>query len=255
MTVLAVQNQSLTPGSSWLGMPASTWIGILSSLSASGIFFAVAEFLRFIFDKTASRNFEKLQFYERTLGIKECFSQKGSDEANRDYGQAIASAKYRVWAFGISNGEFLTQHLDDLISKKKKKPALDVCICFVDPDARISIEANPPLSLVSLFDITRDPTLTTGAHTRVAERIAFARTSILQADVEISLKLISAAGYVSAMVVDDIIYVFPYTAISKDNTRTPYLKIVVDSQLGDAFYTYFESIIEHPKLSRVVPLE
>lgn len=253
MTVVAVNSLSQDTNHSALGIPTSVWIGTLGSLSASGVFFSLSETLRWMFDETVSRNHQRLKFYEDTLGIKDCFSQKGSDAANLDYGKAIASAKHRVWAFGISNGEFLSEHLPGLIAKKKRIPALDICICFIDPKTTISIgeaEGITKFSQVQLYDITRDAGLMADNSTRVANRVTDTLAEISKSNVDISIKLVSVAGYVSAMVVDDIIYVFPFTAISKDNTRTPYLKIAVASQIGQAFYSYFESIKAHSRLSR-----
>lgn len=254
LTVVAVSTITETPSHVILGIPTSVWIGTLGSISASGIFFTVSETLRWLFEATVSRNYQRLRFYESTVGIRDYFSQKGSNKANRDYGHAIADARHRVWAFGISNGEFLSEHLAGLIAKKRRAPALDVCICFIDPETKIVItqpSGTTVFSQVQLFDITRDKGLATDNSSRVFNRVQYAADEIAKSGVDIEIKLISTAGYVSAMVVDDVIYVFPFTAVSKDNTRTPYLKVMVTSQMGQAFLSFFENIKDHSRLSRL----
>lgn len=253
LTAVAVTQIAANPNHSVLGVPTAVWIGTLGSISASGIFFTASEGLRWLFDSSVARNYERLRFYEDTVGIKEYFGQKGSEDANRDYGQAISAAKYRVWAFGISNGEFISEHLDGLISKKKRTPSLDVCICFVDPSTTITLSGFEPsntLSQVQIYDITRDQGLASDNSSRVTNRAEFAEQKIADSNVQITVRLLSVAGYVSAMVVDDVIYVFPFTAVSKDNTRTPYLKVAVSSQIGQAFFSFFENIKDHSRLSR-----
>lgn len=254
LTVVSVFALSQDPTHQVMGIPTSIWIGTLGSISASGIFFTISEGLRWLFDSTVSRNYSRLRFYEETVGIKNFFSQKGSEDANSDYGKAIASAKHRVWAFGISNGEFITEHLDKLISKKKKQPALDVCISFIDPETSIVLSApNNELSLsqVQLYDLTRDASRTSDDSSRVSNRVSEALSSIKEAGVSFDVRLVTPAGYLSAMVVDDIIYMFPFTAVSKDNTRTPYLKVSTGSQIGAAMLGYLEAVRTHPTLSRV----
>lgn len=255
LTVAAVRQISANPDHSILGVPTTIWIGTLGSISASGIFFTVSEGLRWMFDAAVTRNYDRLRFYEDTLGIKECFDQKGSEDANRDYGHAISSAKYRVWAFGISNGEFVSEHLKGLIEKKQRSPSLDVCLCFIDPLTTITLPGTQPpttLSQVQLYDITRDQGLVSDNSSRVTNRVDYATAQIAASNVQIAVRLLSVAGYVSAMVVDDIIYVFPFTAVSKDNTRTPYLKIAVSSQIGQAFFSLFGNIKDHSLLSRPI---
>tara|TARA_R100000789_G_scaffold100604_1_gene112059 strand:- start:2123 stop:2953 length:831 start_codon:yes stop_codon:yes gene_type:complete len=252
LTVVAVIALSEDSAHQVMGIPTSIWIGTLGSISASGIFFTISEALRWLFDSTVSRNYQRLRFYEETVGIKEFFSQKGSENANSDYGKAISSAKHRVWAFGISNGEFLTEHLDRLISKKKRQPALDVCISFVDPDTKITLpDQGANLSQVQLYDLTRDGSRTSDDSSRVTNRVAEAVSKIQEANATFDIRLVSPAGYLSAMVVDDIIYMFPFTAISKDNTRTPYLKVSTGSQIGRAMLGYLEAVRTHHTLSRV----
>lgn len=237
-----------------LGIPTSIWIGTLGSISASGIFFTISESLRWLFDSTVSRNYQRLRFYEEIVGIKDFFSQKGSESANIDYGQALASAKHRVWAFGISNGEFITEHLDNLIAKKKRQPALDVCISFVDPETKVILPGqgdHTSLSQVQIYDLTRDGSRTSDDSSRVFNYLAKAMSSIQDAGITFDLRLVSPAGYLSAMVIDDTIYMFPFTAVSKDNTRTPYLKVSAGSQIGGAMLDYLEAVRTHRRLSRV----
>ena len=105
-------------------------------------------------------------------------------------------------------------------------------------------------SQVQLFDITRDVGQVENTSARVIKRIEDVTKAINDAKVDIDIRLLSCAGYISAMVVDEIIYVFPFIAVSKDNTRTPYLKVSSSSQMGQAFLPYFENIKTHPKLSR-----
>ncbi|GJL66422.1 MAG: hypothetical protein NPIRA05_13930 [Nitrospirales bacterium] len=254
LTVVSVIALSENATHQVLGIPTSIWIGTLGSISASGIFFTISEGLRWLFDSTVSRNYQRLRFYEETVGIKDFFSQKGSEDANSDYGKAIASAKHRVWAFGISNGEFISEHLDKLISKKKRQPALDVCISFVDPETKIVLlgqGARHSLSQVQLYDLTRDGSRTSDDSSRVSNRVAEAMSHIQEAGVTLDIRLVSPAGYLSAMVVDDTIYMFPFTAVSKDNTRTPYLKVSTGSQIGGAMLDYLEAVRTHHTLSRV----
>ncbi|GAA6136506.1 hypothetical protein NBRC116583_02530 [Arenicella sp. 4NH20-0111] len=251
-TMGALLEISNNPNHKILGIPTNIWIGTLGSISASGIFFTVSEALRWVFDHKISENYNRLKFYEEKVGITDFFNQKGSDQANSDYSSAIAKAKHRVWAFGISNGEFLSEHLELLITKKKRTPKLDICICFVDPETNIILNRGKEveqISQVQLFDITRDSRTTTDTSSRVLDHIKDARTKISPEHVDIDIKLVTAAGYVSAMVVDDVIYVFPFTAVSKDNTRTPYLKVTVTSQIGKAFLSFLENVKDHPRLT------
>ena len=252
LTVVAVSTLETSPDYTVLGVPIDAWIGTLGSISASGIFFSVSEALRWTFDANVSRNYERLHFYEHVVGIRDYFSQKGSDDAREDYRKAIAAARHRVWAFGISNGEFITEHLAGLIAKKKRTPAFDVCICFVDPDTKITntqLQVPCDLTQVWLFDITRDAGSADNS-SRVRKRVTSAVDQIAASHVDIAIKFVSTAGYVSAMVVDDVIYVFPFTALSTDNTRTPYLKLVATSQMGQRFLSFFENIKDHSLLSR-----
>lgn len=253
LTVAAVSAVANNPDATIFGIPTSIWIATLASIGASGIFFLVSEALRWSFDRSVGRCHRRLHFYEHTVGILDFFSQKGSDAANYDYGSAIASARNRVWAFGISNGEFISEHLDGLVAKKKKFPQLDVCICFVDPDTTLCLQTSArteKVSLVSLFDITRDDGLVTDNSSRVVTRVHQVRRALEEARVSIDIRLISAGGYLSAMVVDEIIYLFPFTAVSKDNTRTPYLKINVHSSMGHALVEFLTHLKNHPRLSR-----
>lgn len=254
LTVVSVIALSEDSTHQVMGIPTSIWIGTLGSISASGIFFTISEALRWLFDSTVSRNYQRLRFYEETVGIKDFFSQKGGESANSDYRQAIASAKHRVWAFGISNGEFLTEHFDKLIEKKKRQPALDVCISFVDPETKVILPGqgdHTSLSQIQLYDLTRDGSRTSDDSSRVSNRIEEVMSSIQGAGITFDIRLVSPAGYLSAMVVDDTIYMFPFTAVSKDNTRTPYLKVSTGSQIGGAMLGYLEAVRTHRILSRV----
>ncbi|WP_238394074.1 hypothetical protein, partial [Rhodovulum sulfidophilum] len=73
LTVVCVIKLSADPSHQALGIPTRIWIGTLSSISASGIFFTVSEGLRWMFGSTVDRNYKRLRFYEETLGIKEFF--------------------------------------------------------------------------------------------------------------------------------------------------------------------------------------
>ena len=255
MTAVAVSRVAADPHDVLLGVPTNVWIGTLGSISASGLFFTVSETLRWFFEKTVTYNYERLRFYEETVGIREYFSQKGADDANKDYRSAIASATRRVWAFGISNGEFLTEHLQEIINNKKRQPSLDVCICFVDPCTTVTINGIGELSQIFFYDMTRDSLFAADNTVRVKQSLDYTKDRILSSGVKIEIRLLSVAGYVSAMVVDDIIYFFPFTAISKDNTRTPYLKVAVLSKMGEPFFAFLKNIKDHPKLSRPLDME
>lgn len=238
-----------------LGIPTTYWIGLVGSVSASGIFFSVSESLRWSFDSSVYRQHQRLQYFERHVGLIDFFDQKGSDSANSDYSNAIKKAEYRVWAFGISNGEFINEHLDTIIQKKKKLATLDVCICFVDPDTKIVLHGDceqADLSFVQLFDTMRSTTIAVDDVQRVRIGAAIVNKAAAEASVAIDVKAVTSAGYISAMVVDNVIYVFPFTAVSKDNTRTPYMKISVDSQLGIAFYDFLSHLKRHEVLARTL---
>ena len=111
LTLVSVVALANDPTHQVLGIPTNIWIGTLGSISASGVFFTISEGLRWLFDSTISQNYKRLRFYEETVGITDFFDQKGSEDANKDYGTAISKANHRVWAFGISNGEFLPRML------------------------------------------------------------------------------------------------------------------------------------------------
>jgi hypothetical protein len=252
LAVSVLDSLTIDPNKKFLAIPLNIWVGIIGSIAASGIFFTITESLRWIFDKSVDENFKRLFYFEQTLGIKSVFSQKGGPDAKKDYKSAIASAKSRVWAFGVSNGEFIKDNLDAIVAAKKLRPKLDIEVCFVDPSFKVKTHSGDEYSLVQVFDSTRDPSNSSDNSSRVSANAKSIVERAAKEGVAISTRYISGAGYISGMVVDDWIYFFPFTAVRQDNTTTPLMKLSAHSEMGQPFIEFLSSLIVHPLFSRPV---
>ena len=191
-----------------------------------------------------------MKYFEKHLGISNVFKQKGDDEAKKDYKKAIAGAKRRVWAFGVSNGEFVNDNFDAIVSAKAKHSKLDVEICFVDPDVDVIDASNNKRSLVYMYDTTKNKNNDSDQRQRVETNAKRLIVRFKENKVEAKVRYISSTGYISGMVIDDFLYFFPYVAVEQDNTTTPYMKIHANSELGTPFVSFLEHLIDHPKFSR-----
>lgn len=238
------------PTQKFASLPLNVWVGVLGSIAASGIFFTVVELLRWPFDEAVGNAFRRVKYFEQSLGISHVFKQKGDSEAKTDYKKAIAEAKRRVWAFGVSNGEFVNDNFDAIVSAKKRHPKLDVQICFVDPDVEVIDASKNRKSLVYIYDTTKNKNNESDQSQRVKENAKRLIHRFSESKVEAKVRYISSSGYISGMVIDDFLYFFPYVAVEQDNTTTPYMKIHANSELGTPFISFLEHLIDHPKFSR-----
>ena len=71
-------------------------------------------------------------------GLKNIFTQRGSENAVKTYADLIRNADKRVWAIGMTNRHFLRQHTHTLLEGLKTKD-LDVVISFWNPSATLRV--------------------------------------------------------------------------------------------------------------------
>lgn len=242
-----------TPGYTLvLGIPIPYVLGIVGSICASAMFFIITELLRWWADSSQSSIAAQFDTLTRRMGLRHIYRQKGGDDAKKSYARAIAGAKSRVWAFGLSNGEFIKEHGQILRDKLAKNSHFDVTIVFPDPDTLVifqkEFEGTGRTTFPDLFKIAQGK-----AHGTAAEEIRRTVTELhdtLFFGFSPTLRFVSIPGYISGMVVDDTIYAFPYTAHGHDNTTTPYIELQASGLLGDSLLTYFDFIAHHKTLSR-----
>lgn len=238
--------------SSMLGIPMPYVLGVVGSICASAVFFIITELLRWWADSSQNSISTQFDALTRGMGLRHIYRQKGGDDAKKSYASAIAGAKFRVWAFGLSNGEFIKEHGRILGDKLAKDPRFDVTICFPDPDTAVTFRqesgSESATSFPDLFKIAQGKAQV-GAAEEIRETIAELHATFQSVRAP-KLRFVSVPGYISGMVVDDAVYAFPYTAHGHDNTTTPYVELHSSGLLGDSLLSYFEFIANHKILSR-----
>lgn len=234
------------------GIPQVYVLGILGSVSASAVFFIVTELLRWWADASDASVRVRLRQLTDELGLRYVYRQKGGADAKLSYAAAIKKAKRRVWAFGLSNGEFIKEHAATLHDMLAKNRHLEVIVCFPDPDTIMQIPSDngrgPRTSLPDVFKIAQGKAPGSSA-TEIRNRVK-ELSALAGADRPFDLRYVSVPGYISGMVVDDVVYAFPYTAHDHDNTTTPYMELSSSGLLGESILSYFEYIAHHATLSR-----
>jgi hypothetical protein len=137
---LAADPQHMNDKILWLSKAA--WLGICGSIFASTVFWGVQAIIA-LFSKAKRDTYElTYKLIVEDIGLNTVYMLKGGDEACEQYKKAIARARKRIWAVGMSNRNFSRQHIGTILDLLKRNPSLDVVITFWNPDAYLSIEAN-----------------------------------------------------------------------------------------------------------------
>lgn len=247
--LLTVGVQDLPDNARVLNFERPVLLSIMTSVAASAAFFAVIETLRYFSDQKTAAITQRLERFEKELGIRDVFSSKSEREIVRKYKRAVAGARTRVWAVGLSNNQFLEQHSDTIKQQRRAHANLDVRVHFFDPAATVS---NAPagissLPLINLFDF---PTSLYQSDKRKSAARAFAARILADTELRARVFFILVPSYFSLMIVDEIAFFFPYLAAPEDASSNPMMMVDTAGEIGIRLVQHVEQLAANPLLCR-----
>lgn len=223
-------------------------LSIMVSIAASAIFFFIVEFFRFLFDRALSKELQKLKMLEETHGIEKIYLSKSEPEVINDYKSTISNAKKRIWALGLSNNQFVEQHLASIKDRMHKHNDLDVRVVFFDPDARVSRkEEIVDYPLVNLFDY---PHNIYESNKREYDIYKFSKKITSDKEVQVKAYFALIPSYFSMMVVDDKVFFFPFLVLPEDASSNPVMVINANTKFGNRLVDHVEHLTSNSFLCK-----
>lgn len=247
--ILTISIQDLPETTTILALDRTSWLSIMTSVAASGTFLVAVEVYRALADRHAREQAARLHRLEVELGIRDVFSSKSDGNIIAAYKVAMANARSRVWAMGLSNNQFLEQHSATLKARRRLHPNLDIRLYFFDPDATVTSakQAIKSLPLVNLFDFPR-------SIYKSEKRSADAKNFVekVQADSELLARVyaVLSSSYFSLMIIDDDAFFFPYLAAPEDASSHPMLMVNTRGEIGRRLVQHVEQLTANVLLCR-----
>lgn len=217
-----------------------TIISILSSIIASFIFFLLYELI-------SSIRKSKVKLFE-DFGLKNIFHQRL--DAQYLYAESIKNSKERIWAIGMTNNKFITQHSDLLNERLRKSKNLTVKIIFWNCNSTLGNhklhkqicciqKAIEEKSLNQLESANCEDTASTidNRVKSLGEKIDNAFHS------RVEIGFLSIPTSFSCLITDKDTYFFPFLAHSSSH-ETPMLHCESNKNLGESISKHFEVLFE-----------
>lgn len=243
-------------------------IPIIASLLGSIVFFVFAE-LWLSFRKA---NNDVFRMYHDTLfekfGICSVNSQRGYEDAVRDYDALISKATRRIWAVGITNNR-LTNQYSQIMVNKLRRHSIEILIAFLDNDAAVCRTNDPSNSRRSADIIDTLPTvhhrlekgmIKNGVYGEAGsqimgniEKLEEMFKSIPRQEMigSVSIYKIISVTYFSCFVIDDQLFFFPMLT-RNDSGQDPMIKVSTKEHLGRAIIECLERMFNFPPYTRRV---
>ena len=241
--------QSLAINDRILNINRDIAIGILGSIAASCAFYCIIESFIHFSDTAGRTHLMRLMRFEETYGISDVIPNKSGKDAIDLYTSSIKDAQVRVWAMGISNNQFIDQHLKNIQARKLLKPTLDVKILFFDPESTVSngrIKKGTPL--INLFDFPEKIYSSNKRPFNVRDH----SEKVKQDPSLASAYFVTLPSYFSMLVIDDRVFFFPFLAIAEDAASNPIIVLNAQKNLGSKLVKHFEKLASNALLCHKV---
>ena len=235
-------------------MAPQTWMPVTGSVLAAAIFLCLQRFISFVQgaeEVTTNAIYDNI-FMEQ--GIIKVFDQRGSTEIRKEYVNSIKKAKERIWAFGMTNRQFIDQH-EDMIVKAMQRKELDVIIGYWDPEAKIEIGGFSN-SLVNIQHDLEEPAFGDKDQVeKIRARQNKTRGKIIKAKNKIKGKIkiynMTLPSSFSCMVADDDVYFFPYLA-GPESSNDPMILCTAEKGVGRSIVNHYSAILGNKELVKEV---
>jgi len=276
---LAADPQRMNDKILWLSKAA--WLGICGSIFASTVFWGVQGIIA-LFSKAKRDTYElTYKLLVEDIGLNTVYMLKGGDQACEEYKKAIARARKRIWAVGMSNRNFSRQHVGTILDLLKRNPTLDVVIAFWNPDAYLSIEtygkaqpeerrsAGDSIKIKSdqvAVSVAASPTLKLPvfvAQSMLEERAPDSAKEIRDRQNELknliakesslirgNLRIVnlSMVTYISCMIIDQDVFFFPYLS-GDDSNGSPMIYCDSSRGVGQQVAGHIDNILNNGRFA------
>lgn len=241
--------QDMPPDGRILNMQQPVLLSVVTSVAASAVFFFVVEALRSYIDRDTVENASRLHRLQNEIGIREVYASKSQREIIAEYKRTIATARYRIWALGLSNNQFVDQHSLAIRHRKHAYPGLDVRVHFFDPDATVCSPAitDSDFPLVNIFDF---PTHLYRSEKRKQDAHSFAQRVLADRELDARVFFVLIPCYFSMMIVDDTAFFFPYLMAPEDASSNPMMMVDTTGEIGARLVDHVAQLSANPLLCR-----
>jgi hypothetical protein len=230
------------PNWTLMTLAREVWVAILTSFGASALFALIAAFSDAFALKKQSLENEYFSEVRDVLGIS-------SGRAHRIdyldvYRDRIKRANRRIWAFGTTNKAFISTH-HAALTQKAKGNNMDIRIAFLDPEATLTVAGAPAISLLVALERMERGTAT-GSIAEIRGRLdGLSLTNI-------KILLVSAPTQFSCLVIDDVVFFFPFTAPSV-SSHQPMLEVQADHIIGKSIIEHLDTLMTSTDFCRILP--
>src|SRR5262249_32574681 len=125
-----------------LGVSKATWQNVTGGVFAAFLFYLVQWMVELVRDTETTRKEEVFRHFFEVQGIHTVFTSRGAADVKERYTETITNAKKRVWAVGMTNRHFATQHATALAKLLSSHP-IEIVVVFWDPAAVLSSPTHP----------------------------------------------------------------------------------------------------------------
>lgn len=246
-TLFTVWVQAETQSFRLFGMSRVTLLAVGSSMLASTIFWILHELLSLLKttpEKVESEYFERLQ---KSAGIHSVHPQRGGEDAQRAYSRMIARARNRIWAVGMTNGAFVDQHFEKLISRCRERRGIDARICYWDYECQLNLPSGKTIELFEAQERLEKGVETSGVEWNAKMREQLGKV-LGRLDSEDDLRsairvfLFAIPTNISVLVVDDDLFFFPFLSNSASNFD-PHIHCSASCGVGGRIVGHYEKIM------------
>lgn len=237
-------------------LPAVFWQGVAGSAFAAVI---VTLFQRpTIFLDLAERKEQNDALSDlREKGIIGAITQRGSAEATKFYAECLESARFRIWALGMTNQKLVEDHLSKIIELTKSHSSLDVVIGFWNPEAKIILPGqSDPVPLADLQTRLEKKIITSNGTTkeiRSRQDQICKSVSVHGTHIKGRIRLVdfSLPTNFTAFVIDEFVFFFPFL-VNSYSTATPTIIARSDCPVGEAVVAHFETLLGGQPVAKAV---
>jgi hypothetical protein len=231
------------------GVSRDSWQSVATSILAAAIFLFIQWIITLLQETEPILYKNSWNEFVNTFGLKKIYNQRGSREIQKLYSKLIQNAKYRIWAFGMTNKHFVHQHKDQVL-KKLLKQNIDVVIGFWDPNTVITnskTQISKPI--IDIQNYIENNTESKNLQVIIEKRQKEFIKDLQKHKVKGTLKIIniSIPSNISCLIIDDDVFFFPFLS-GPDSTNDPIINCCLENGIGKSVFEHFDQVLKKNEL-------
>jgi len=232
----------------FLALSKASWLSVTASMFAATLFLFLQSFMNLI--NSAEDNIYRIKYDEfvEKFKLKQIFPQRGSTDILDIYKTLTGNAEKRIWAIGMTNRHFMTQHRENMTKALRDKP-IDIIIAFWNPTTSLNSIINGEQKSHNMLDIQYHLEDGAPANSSWEETIKnrqrefrdhIKRNSPIKG--ELRIVNLSHPTNFTCFVIDDELFFFPFLS-GPESTNDPTIQCCINDGVGKRIYDHFARIL------------